>query len=69
MRKCFLIALAVTLVVASASFALEKTAVRHADIERENWGAATTCTVAYYNFCTGWLWVWSGWSPNDVVGV
>jgi hypothetical protein len=69
MRKCFLIAIAVTLVFASASFALEKTALRLSDVERENWGAATTCTVAYYNFCTGWLWIWSGWSPNDIIGV
>jgi hypothetical protein len=69
MRKCFLIAFALMLVFASASFALEKTAMRVSDVERENWGAATTCTVAYYNFCTGWIWVWGGWSPNDVIGV
>jgi hypothetical protein len=69
MRKCFLLAIAVTLVLASTSLALQKTAVRHADVEREPWGAATTCTVAYYNFCTGWAWTWTGWSPNDVIGV
>jgi hypothetical protein len=50
--------------------ALEKTAVRAGDLERlENWDMATTCQVAYYNYCTGWIWGWSGWSPNDVIGV
>jgi hypothetical protein len=70
MRKCFVTAFVLVLLVASASFALEKTAVRATNVERPGtWNAQTTCSVAYYNFCTGWLWVWSGWSPYDVVGV
>lgn len=70
MRKCFVAAFVLVMLVASASFALEKTAVRATDVERlDNWSAATTCTVAYYNTCTGWIWVWGGWSPNDMVGV
>ncbi len=56
--------------VASASFSLEKAAVRIDDLERpKEWSTATTCEVAYYNFCTGWVWVWSDWVPADVVGV
>jgi hypothetical protein len=55
---------------ASASFGLEKTAVRIDDLERPgDWDAATVCQIAYYNYCTGWLWAWSGWSTYDMVGV
>jgi hypothetical protein len=70
MRKCFVAAFVLVMLVASSSFALEKTAVRATDIERaDSWSAATTCSVAYYNYCTGWIWVWSGWSPTDMLGV
>jgi hypothetical protein len=55
---------------ASASFGLEKTPVRIGDLDRANdWDVATVCQVAYYNYCTGWIWVWGGWSPYEVVGV
>ncbi len=61
---------AVGLILAASSVgALEKTAVRVTDVERGDWGAASTISVVYYNFCTGWMWVWAGWSPNDVIGV
>ena len=34
-----------------------------------DWNAGTaSCTVLYYNTCTGWLWVWSGWAANSVIG-
>ncbi|GJM43896.1 MAG: hypothetical protein DHS20C21_07380 [Gemmatimonadota bacterium] len=33
------------------------------------WDAGTTCSVSYYNNCTGWLWVWSGWFDGDVLGM
>lgn len=73
MRKYFLTAfvLAAMLVFASSGLALEKSVVRMGDDTRtDDWNAgATTCTVSYYNTCTGWVWVWSGWSPGDCVGV
>jgi hypothetical protein len=70
MRKCFVTAFVLVLLVASASFALEKTAMRATDIERsDQWNAQTTCSVGYYNYCTGWIWVWGGWSPFDIIGV
>ena len=72
MRKYFLTAfvLAASLMVATSGLALEKSAVRMNDTTRPgDWNAGTTCTVAYYNTCTGWLWTWSGWSPNDCLGV
>ena len=71
MRKFFLSAfvLAASLVVASNGLALEKSAARFTDDSRDGWAAGgATCSVAYYNICTGWVWVWSGWSAGDVVG-
>ena len=72
MRKFFLTAfvLGASLVVASTGLALEKTAVRMADDSRlDGWASGQTCSVIYYNICTGWIWVWSGWSGNDTMGV
>jgi hypothetical protein len=50
--------------------ALEKATSRLPNAGRdEGWRAATTCSISYYNVCTGWVWTWSGWSPGDRVGV
>jgi hypothetical protein len=69
MRKCFVTAFVLVLLVATTGLALEKTAMRATDLEQPNqWNAQTTCTVRYYNTCTGWVWIFTGWSPNDVVG-
>jgi hypothetical protein len=70
MRKLFVSAfvLAALLVFATAGLALEKTAVRAID-ERGDWNAGTSsCSVHYYNICTGYIWVWSGWAINSVLG-
>ena len=71
MRKFFQTAfvLAASLVVASTGLALEKTAAPMDADRADGWNAGTSVSVAYYNICTGWVWVWSGWSPNDVIGV
>jgi hypothetical protein len=72
MRKYFLTAfvLVAMLAFASSGFALEKTAARMtADDRLDDWNANTTCSVAYYNTCTGWVWIWSGWSSGDKIGV
>jgi hypothetical protein len=72
MRKLFLTAfvLAASLVFATSGLALEKTAARLSDDTRPgDWNAGTTCSVGYYNTCTGWVWVWSGWGPGDRLGV
>jgi hypothetical protein len=71
MRKYFLTAfvLAATLVFATSGLALEKTALRVGEGGRlDDWNAGTSCTIQYYNICTGWLWIWSGWSANDCLG-
>jgi hypothetical protein len=63
-------ALTTTLLLATSGLALEKVSARFLDDDRDMWRAATTsCSVAYYNTCTGWVWVWSGWSPSDRYGV
>jgi hypothetical protein len=70
MRKFFLTAftLAAVVVLATSAFALEKTSKPMLD-PSEDWGAANTVTVRYYNTCTGWLWVWSGWADGEAMGV
>jgi hypothetical protein len=70
MRKFFVSAfvLAALLVFASSGLALEKTAVQ-ANLDRGDWNAGTSsCSIVYYNICTGWVWVWSGWAANSVLG-
>jgi hypothetical protein len=70
MRKYFVTAFVlVAMLMATTGFALEKTAAVMNDDRAGGFNAATTCTVTYYNFCTGWVWIWSGWSAGDCVGV
>jgi hypothetical protein len=71
MRKYFLATfiLAAMLVFATSSFALEKTAAPVTADRADDWSAGISCNIAYYNFCTGWVWIWSGWSSGDKVGV
>lgn len=72
MRKFFMTAFALSamLVLASSSFALEKTSARLADESRADaWNAGTTCTITYYNICTGWIWILSGFAASDQFGV
>lgn len=71
-RLRYLLVFGLSIVVISGSAdALEKTGVRATDqTERsDSWQSAGTCTIAYYNVCTGWVWVWWGWSPGDRYGV
>lgn len=70
MRKFFLACLAMTatLALASSSFALEKRVMRNT-VDPDGWNSATTCQSTYFNTCTGWLWVWSGFGPGERVGV
>lgn len=60
----------VVLVVSTAATALEKTAVRMSagEPERLLWRGGLGCTITYYNYCTGWVWIWSGWEPEERVG-
>jgi hypothetical protein len=59
----------VVLLAAGPALGFEKTPVRYEASHSGEWSAAATCTIAYYNICTGWMWAWSRWGPRDIVGV
>lgn len=63
MRKHFLIALVLVAmsVFATSAFALEKTVAPMQDLG-DNWNATNTVTLQYYNGCTGYVWLFSGWN-------
>jgi hypothetical protein len=73
MRKFFMTAFALSamLVLASASFALERTSIKVSDDDSraDAWNASTSCSIIYYNFCTGWLWGFTGFAGGDRFGV
>ena len=71
MRKFFVSAfvLAAMLAFATSGYALEKSVSSFDSEELGDWNAGGgTCSVAYYNICTGWIWVWSGWADGSLVG-
>lgn len=70
LQRVLLVAVTVALVTPSIGLGLERTSVVARDGGVDDlWRGGTTCTVSYWNTCTGWIWVWNGWSPQDVVGV
>lgn len=69
-RRSALAALVALPCLVSTSAALEKTSARFTGDTRDDWARATTsCQVAYYNQCNGWIWVWSGWKETETFGV
>jgi hypothetical protein len=70
MRKFFMTAfvLAAAMIFATTGLALEKTAARFDDSRADFWSQDYSCSVHYYNYCTGWIWCWSGWSANEMIG-
>jgi hypothetical protein len=72
MRTFFLASFVMVAMVALAApgFALERTQIRDDGQGYDGWSSASfSCAVIYYNRCTLWSWVWSGWGPFDRVGV
>jgi hypothetical protein len=67
-RLAALFAALSVLIPLHAAQALERTLARAPDREGEEWASAGTCTVRYYNICTGWIWVWSGWFDDERIG-
>ena len=70
MRSAFLVLLGLVflLMTPTTPLALEKT-LAHGVEARGDWNAGTSsCSVGYYNICTGYIWVWSGWAANSVLG-
>jgi hypothetical protein len=71
MKPCFKASFAVvlsTLSFATESTALEKRSAPATDRVSE-WNAGSDCLLRYYNICTGWIWVWSGWPDDSRLGV
>jgi len=61
------LASAAVLLLAASAPALEKTSVRMLD--DADWNTGMSVTLAYYNFCQGWIWIWGGWSAGELTGV
>jgi len=72
MKKLLVVSF-LTLAVAAGAFAdipnVSKTALQEAIVPHGTGGATGFCSIVYYNLCSGWLWVWSGWAPGDEAGV
>ena len=69
-RRCTLLAAFLVFLSPIESEAVEKRA-RMIDIDAEEgaWNVGCTFRLSYYNVCTGWAWVWSGWEPGDQFGM
>jgi hypothetical protein len=58
--------------IAVPAGALEKQARPDSGIDRDGaaqWSMGCTSTIRYFNLCTGWIWTWSGWQPEDRASV
>ena len=67
-----LVALVAIVGAATSVAALERTAQRWDDArpESEEWRlGASTCSISYYNICSGYIWVWNGWPDGGKLGV
>jgi len=69
MRRFFVTAfvLSAVLALAASGFALERVSRRVSDDARAgDWAARCTCSIIYYNFCTGWMWLFSFDEPVSI---
>lgn len=66
------------LVAAALSFADSSVALERRSVavnldalaqERSAWASGGSCNIHYYNLCTSWTWVWSGFEDGDRIGV
>jgi len=52
--------------------ALERSAHRPPNLDRpgsDEWARGCTQSIIYYNYCTGWIWAWSGWDAGERTGI
>lgn len=70
MRKFFLVSfvLSAMLALAGTGFALEKTQILDTQAD-EGWTSGSSCTLVYYNRCTGWSYGWTGFGDGGTFGV
>ncbi len=69
MKKLSLVSFLVLVFAAGAVADISKTAIQEAIVPHSNGGATGFCSITYYNLCSGWLWIFSGWVPGDMAGV
>ena len=39
------------------------------DSPNDGWTAGFTCTIAYFNACSGFVWLWSGFEDDTELGM
>ncbi len=69
LRLIVLVALVAVFAAASVASALEKAPARWTGSEsNDEWRGASTCSLAYYNLCAGWIWIYSGFGDGENFG-
>ena len=70
MKKLLLVALLSTAFAAGAFADIPTpTAVQEAITPHSSGGATGFCSIVYYNICSGWIWIYSGWALGDEPGI
>ena len=53
----------------SPGSSLQRTVARLDESRGGDWqGSTSSCAIAYYNTCTGYVWVWRDWEKNARIG-
>jgi hypothetical protein len=68
MRRCSGSLALLLVLAASSADAFERIPFRDT-AQGPTWSGTSTCTLLYYNRCTGWSWAWSGWNAFERIGV
>ena len=69
MKKLLLVSFLVLAFAGGAVADISKTAIQEAVLPHSEGGATGYCSISYYNLCSGWLWIFSGWAYGDMAGV
>ena len=69
MKKLLLVSFLALAFAVGAVADIEKTAVREAIVPHSDGGATGVCSIIYFNVCSGWFWLFSGWDEGDMAGV
>ena len=69
MKKLLLVSFLALAFAAGAVADIDKFAMQEAVVPHSDGGATGACSIIYYNLCSGWLWLFSGFVPGDMAGV
>jgi hypothetical protein len=72
MKKLILVSLLIVVftIPATAEVIRDKEAIQETlEPNHPSGGGTGPCSIVYYNLCSRWLWIWSGWGPFDVGGI